>query len=91
MNIILYSHYSTHVTHTFIHYYRQDIGEQRAYEKACQALREGAPDVRRQLAAKEVAAAALALDGMGWYSSEARDETSGRDGFGVSDNDVERE
>ena len=91
MNIILYSHYSTHLVHTFILCYRQDIGEQRAYEKACQALREGAPDVRRQLAAKEVAAAALALDGMGWYSSEARDETSGRDGFGGGDNDVERE
>lgn len=38
---------------------RQEIGEQRAYEKACQALREGAPDVRRKLATQEVAAAAL--------------------------------
>ncbi len=38
---------------------RQDIGDQRAYEKACQALREGQPDVRRKLAAKEIAAAAL--------------------------------
>lgn len=69
---------------------RQDIGEQRAYEKACQALREGAPDVRRQLAAKEVAAAALALDEMGWYS-EARDEVGVRDGFCGNDNDVDRE
>jgi hypothetical protein len=35
----------------------EDIGRQRAYEKVCQALREGAPDVRRQWAAKEMAAA----------------------------------
>jgi hypothetical protein len=40
-------------------YCRQDIGEQRAYEKACQALREGQPEIRRKLAAKEIAAAAL--------------------------------
>jgi hypothetical protein len=38
---------------------RQDIGDQRAYEKACQALREGQPEIRRKLAAKEIAAAAL--------------------------------
>lgn len=38
---------------------RQDIGDQRAYEKACQALREGQPEVRRKIAAKEIAAAAL--------------------------------
>lgn len=31
-----------------------DIGEQRSYEKACQALREGAPDIRRQLAVHEL-------------------------------------
>lgn len=37
------------------HFCWQDIGEQRAYEKACQALREGAPEIRRQLAAKELA------------------------------------
>lgn len=37
----------------------EDIGRQRAYEKVCQALREGAPDVRRQVAAKEMAAADL--------------------------------
>lgn len=38
---------------------RQDIGDQRAYEKACQALREGQPEIRRKIAAKEIAAAAL--------------------------------
>lgn len=35
------------------HFCWQDIGEQRAYEKACQALREGAPEIRRRLAAKD--------------------------------------
>ena len=39
--------------------FRQDVGDQRAYEKACQALREGQPEVRRKIAAKEIAAAAL--------------------------------
>ena len=38
------------------HFAWQDIGEQRAYEKACQALREGAPEIRRHMAAKEIAA-----------------------------------
>lgn len=46
-----------------------DIGEQRAYEKACQSLREGAPHLRRSLAAKEVASAALCLDTFGRYRS----------------------
>jgi hypothetical protein len=41
------------------HFAWQDIGEQRAYEKACQALREGAPELRKQLASKEAMAAAL--------------------------------
>jgi len=49
--------------------HRQDIGEQRAYEKACQALREGAPNLRAKVAAKEVAAAALCLDNLGRYRS----------------------
>ena len=86
------------LTYTFGPYilhcrHRQDIGEQRAYEKACQALREGAPDVRRQLAAKEVAAAALALDGMGWYhnSSEARDEDGARGDGVCGKDDFDRE
>ena len=36
------------------HFVWEDIGENRAYEKACQALREGAPEIRRQmLLAKE--------------------------------------
>ena len=34
----------------------KEIGEQRAYEKACQALRENAPEIRRRLAAQELAA-----------------------------------
>ena len=51
--------------------HRQDIGEQRAYEKACQALREGAPNLRAKVAAKEVAAAALCLDNLGRYRSSA--------------------
>jgi hypothetical protein len=37
------------------HFAWQDIGEQRSYEKVCQALREGAPEIRKQLAAKEMA------------------------------------
>lgn len=37
------------------HFCWEEIGEQRAYEKACQALREGAPELRRQFAAKELA------------------------------------
>jgi hypothetical protein len=28
-----------------------EIGNEKAYEKACQALREGAPDIRRQFTA----------------------------------------
>jgi hypothetical protein len=36
------------------HFCWVDIGEQRAYEKACQALREGAPEILRQLAAHEL-------------------------------------
>lgn len=47
------------------HFAWQDIGEQRAYEKACQALREGAPELRKQLASKEAVAAALHLGGGG--------------------------
>jgi hypothetical protein len=48
------------------HFAWQDIGEQRSYEKACQALREGAPELRRKLASKEMAAAALCnLDSVG--------------------------
>lgn len=43
----------------FVYFIRQDIGDQRAYEKACQALREGQPEIRRKIAAKEIAAAAL--------------------------------
>jgi hypothetical protein len=41
-----------------------DIGDQRAYEKACQALREGAPDLRKKMAGDELWSAAL-------YSSTA--------------------
>lgn len=33
----------------------KNIGEQRSYEKACQALRENAPELRRRLAAQELA------------------------------------
>lgn len=33
-----------------------NVGEQRAYEKTCQALRENAPEIRRQMVAKELAA-----------------------------------
>jgi len=35
------------------HFSWQDIGETRAYEKACQALREGAPEIRRQMIAAQ--------------------------------------
>ena len=44
------------------HFCWSAIGEQRAYEKACQALREGAPEIRRQLAAKELAAIRKEVD-----------------------------
>lgn len=52
------------------------IGEHRAYEKACQALREGAPELRRKLAAREIAAAALCLDRL---SSRERESPVGSD------------
>jgi hypothetical protein len=55
---------------------RQEIGEQRAYEKACQALREGAPDIRRKLAAQEMAAAALCSIGLSSTSSNSADTSS---------------
>lgn len=43
------------------HFQWQDIGEQRAYEKACQALREGAPEIRRRtMIASSTAAIAAA-------------------------------
>jgi hypothetical protein len=58
--------------------YRQDIGEQRAYEKACQALREGAPDVRRKLAAQEIAAAALCSIGASAISTAAANTSKSR-------------
>lgn len=53
------------------------VEDQRAYEKVCQALREGAPELRRKLAAREIAAAALCLDSLGHHDEEAgegRDE-----------------
>lgn len=37
------------------HFCWRNIGEQRSYEKACQALRENAPEIRRRLAAQELA------------------------------------
>lgn len=49
---------------------RQDIGDQRAYEKACQALRENAPELRSKLAAKEIAAAAICLDNISHSASD---------------------
>jgi len=48
------------------HFCWEEISEQRAYEKTCQALREGAPEIRRQLAAREMAA----------ITSESRNEAS---------------
>lgn len=36
------------------HFCWQDIGENRAYEKACQALREGAPELRRQMVSLKI-------------------------------------
>ena len=35
------------------HFCWQEIGEQRSYEKACQALREGAPEIRRRMLSAE--------------------------------------
>lgn len=58
------------------HFCWQEIGQQRAYEKACQALREGAPELRRKLAAREIAAAALCLDRL---NSRSEDSSSGRE------------
>jgi hypothetical protein len=87
------------------HFCWQDIGEQRAYEKACQALREGAPDLRRKLAAKEIAAAAICLvDNIGRPTStgeqscylEQRDDSHSGSltpsrSFHANDRDEERE
>jgi hypothetical protein len=56
------------------HFAWQDIGEQRAYEKACQALREGAPEIRKHLASKEAIAAGL--------HSDPRTSTSNSGGHG---------
>lgn len=39
------------------HFCWKEIGEQRAYEKTCQALRENAPEIRRLMAAQELAKA----------------------------------
>lgn len=41
------------------HFCWKDIGPQRAYEKACQALRENAPEIRRRLATQELAAVSV--------------------------------
>jgi hypothetical protein len=42
------------------HFCWQDIGEQRAYEKSCQALREGAPELRKsRMAIKDLSAVSL--------------------------------
>jgi hypothetical protein len=41
------------------HFCWKEIGEQRSYEKACQALRENAPELRRRLASKELAAISM--------------------------------
>lgn len=61
------------------HFAWQDIGEQRAYEKACQALREGAPEIRKQLASKEAIAAGLhlgATHGGGTTNADGRSSSS---------------
>jgi hypothetical protein len=55
-----------------------DIGEQRAYEKACQALREGAPEMRRQLAENELSFSVN--DDCREENSARSDEVSERDG-----------
>jgi hypothetical protein len=57
-----------------------DIGEQRAYEKACQALREGAPEIRRQLAMNELSSS-ISDDSRGEHSARS-DEPNERDGVG---------
>ena len=58
------------------HFGWKDVGEQKAYEKACQALRENAPESRKQqcLAAKhnhtkkQQLAAPISLDGESHHS-----------------------
>jgi hypothetical protein len=55
-----------------------NIGEQRAYEKACQALREGAPEMRRQLAVNELSSSVN--DDSREDNSARSDELSERDG-----------
>jgi hypothetical protein len=54
------------------HFFWQEIGEQRAYEKACQALREGAPEIRKSLAAKEYAAAGLSSRSDDYSKSQSK-------------------
>ena len=44
------------------HFAWEDVGDQRAYEKACQALRENAPEIRRRLASQELAAISVDSD-----------------------------
>jgi len=44
------------------HFCWEDVGDQRAYEKACQSLRENAPELRRRLAAEEIAAISVDSD-----------------------------
>jgi hypothetical protein len=51
------------------HFCWVDIGEQRSYEKVCQALREGAPEIRRQLAVNELSCS---------VSNDSREEDSAR-------------
>ena len=67
------------------HFGWKDVGEQKAYEKACQALRENAPEIRKQqcLAAKhnntkkQQLAAPISLDGESCHSQS-------RDGKGTT-------
>lgn len=44
------------------HFCWEDVGEQRAYEKACQALRENAPEIRKRIAAEEGTTESVSAD-----------------------------
>jgi hypothetical protein len=64
------------------HFCWEDVGEQRAYEKACQALRENAPEIRRRLTSQDQLAAMVSEDATeetGKARAQVSDESRKRD------------
>lgn len=54
------------------HFCWQEIGRERAYEKTCQSLREGAPELRKRMAIKELSA--VSVDESDWQDEENAEE-----------------